>query len=688
MDVEELLQRVLTEERNGNYVQAVKLLRQGVSSADKDKLYLLSELGELYYRGDEHLKSIQTLILCYRQTKIADIADLLLYRYYEPNKAGFKQRAERNKKVLTDYAYFYGDLTLAEVKIIWLDKERIIYFQDGSFYECYHPVLSAEDISRGKVILIANCFDTEKLQEIEKKNHPGKFFLWAKKPLYLYYSFSEFQLCLQLMDIEPLTSAGRIVFLVERLSLEQYLLDGQSYWPEEFFNINIKIDKLLDTIKEKKETEIENSAKEVKEYYSDNWQQILSRLQNDKIRILFLTSRFTTVLQYHAENCCRACAELGLESKLYKQKSDINTFYVYGLIIEINKFKPDIIFCLDHFRFEYDRERIPREMIFVTWIQDVLPLIVDSATPGKLGKRDFVLQHLLNSQGMIADYSQCNVMDALIPGNEKVYKEYALTAEEAGRYGCDICLVCHASNFTDKVNELLLQIDDFDLQRALRIIAEKYFTLIYNEEREFFSRESHQVFLREEFSKAGIKAVEEIVTGIAEKFYLWLRQCAFRICLVRWLLEAGYTNIKLWGSGWENQPEFAPYAMGTAENGEILSKIYQASKINIGNNIMTTGAARAWESIFSGGFYLSNYIPPEYDVSDIRTVLKEDEEIKFFYNKKDLLEKVAYYLSNEEERKKMIKKGKERALEKMTFTKLMERTINFIKKTLTENKDE
>ena len=35
---------------------------------------------------------------------------------------------------------------------------------------------------------------------------------------------------------------------------------------------------------------------------------------------------------------------------------------------------------------------------------------------------------------MIADYSQCNTMDALIPSNEKVYKEYILTKKEIAEY--------------------------------------------------------------------------------------------------------------------------------------------------------------------------------------------------------------------------------------------------------------
>ena len=103
-------------------------------------------------------------------------------------------------------------------------------------------------------------------------------------------------------------------------------------------------------------------------------------------------------------------------------------------------------------------------------------------------------------------------------------------------------------------------------------------------------------------------------------------QRLFRTTVVDWLIEAGYTNLKLWGNGWLKDPKYSKYAMGPAENGETLSKIYQASKINIGNNIMTTSAARAWECMLSGGFYMSNFIPPDADVTDIRKILKLDRK--------------------------------------------------------------
>jgi spore maturation protein CgeB len=133
----------------------------------------------------------------------------------------------------------------------------------------------------------------------------------------------------------------------------------------------------------------------------------------------------------------------------------------------------------------------------------------------------------------------------------------------------------------------------------------------------------------------------------------------------------------LWGNGWSKHEKYKRYAMGIAENGEQLSKIYQCSKINVGNNIYTTSASRAWESMLSGGFYMSNYIPEENDASDIRKILKENEFV-IFYDKDDFLLKVKYYLENEDKRLEMIEIERKCALERMTFEELMKKTIKNI----------
>ena len=75
---------------------------------------------------------------------------------------------------------------------------------------------------------------------------------------------------------------------------------------------------------------------------------------------------------------------------------------------------------------------------------------------------------------------------------------------------------------------------------------------------------------------------------------------------------------------------------------------------------------------------MSNFIPPEVDVIDIRKIMNVDRDLVMFYNKKDLIKKVRYYLKHDEERREMARRGREVALQKMTYDALMKRVIKFI----------
>lgn len=55
--------------------------------------------------------------------------------------------------------------------------------------------------------------------------------------------------------------------------------------------------------------------------------------------------------------------------------------------------------------------------------------------------------------------------------------------------------------------------------------------------------------------------------------------------------------------------------------------------------------------------------------------MKEGDEIVFFKDKEDFLNKVHFYLEHEEERTRMAEIGRKKALEKLTYQKFMENSI-------------
>lgn len=424
----------------------------------------------------------------------------------------------------------------------------------------------------------------------------------------------------------------------------------------------------------------ENEEK-VKAYYEKNHGQINQHIKTKKPRILFCTSRFTTVLQYHTRDCMEIAKRLGCETELLIEPDGLHRVFARDFLSCVAQFQPDIIFALDDFRFYYSY--IPKEVVWITWVQDTMNHIMDPMTPLRLTDRDFVMNHFTTwRKFQKVGYREMTLIDAPIPANSWIYKPYELSQEERKKYTCDICFVCHASDAEQHIQEMISRFPQ-KLHKAVRAIYENYQGYAYETGKLFYDEELFAAYIDESMQgQFGYKLTDDILHYLSNDIYQWFNQRVFRQALVDWLLDAGFTNIKLWGNGWKSSPKYEKYAMGPAQNGETLSKIYQAAKIVVGNNIQTTSAARAWETMLSGGFYMSNYIPPEFDVTDIRKIIEVDKDVVMFYNKEDFIQKIHYYLEHEKERQEMIRRGRKAALEKMTFDKLMERTLDEVAKRL------
>ena len=96
---------------------------------------------------------------------------------------------------------------------------------------------------------------------------------------------------------------------------------------------------------------------------------------------------------------------------------------------------------------------------------------------------------------------------------------------------------------------------------------------------------------------------------------------------------------------------------GIADSRTMMPKIFQCSKINLNmtaKTIRTGLAQRIFDVMAVGGFLISNYQAeiPEYFVPG--------EDIVLYESIPDLLDKIAYYLSHEEERLLIARNGQEK----------------------------
>ena len=108
---------------------------------------------------------------------------------------------------------------------------------------------------------------------------------------------------------------------------------------------------------------------------------------------------------------------------------------------------------------------------------------------------------------------------------------------------------------------------------------------------------------------------------------------------------------------------------------DVLSHVYRRSKINLNMTLhcIETGVPqRVLDVMAAGGFMLSNY------QEELEEMFVPGEEIVLYHNEKELEECVAYYLTHEEEREQIARKGREKVLQKYDFKGALMKAFQYV----------
>lgn len=694
--IETFLEKYEMFERAGYTEQADVLCKKLLEAFPDERNTILLRAAEVRLNNGRLRDGLIDLIRIYEEGADPDVYDTILYLFYFPNREERMEKYHGNLELLEKYPHYRKEENIADLQygLLWQDEDILIGADlEKREIKAYvrKRIKSAEELKPDHIALIVNELWMEDLLICEEKCRISASFMDADIPMYIAYDKEFWQLFLQECDVRCLAETGRVVFLAGENACRDYFREDMVSLPKTvlFNGTEERYGKMLVQERFFRQEEIERYKEEVDSYYKDHAKDVMDGIKSGTPRILFLTSRYTTVLQYHTRDCMKAAERLGCGTALLIEPDNLHDLSYTYILKMILKFKPDILLSLDHFRFEYNRIEIPKELVWVCWVQDPMAHIMDVNTPLKLGARDIVMNHYTTWKKFHEiGYNPKCLIDAPVPADACTYRKYEITPEEKEKYECDICFLCHITG-VEKHLEAFLKRIPVEIREQVRQIYIGYQCYVYESGQSFFTEEEFRLYTEGAMAQHfGLRLSPSLLNLIAEDMYIDFGSQVYRQALVDWLIDAGYRNMKLWGNGWADNPRYAGFAMGPAKNGETLSKIYQCSKIVVGNNKQTTGAARAWESMLSGAFYMSNFIPPEADAVDIRKVMEPEKELVMFYDRDDLLRKVNYYLTHEEERRRMAETGHDIALEKMTFDGLMERVIREIPERVAELEEE
>lgn len=331
----------------------------------------------------------------------------------------------------------------------------------------------------------------------------------------------------------------------------------------------------------------------------------LARLRGaSSLRILGITSQYTTFLQHSMRDWLAAFDAAGHQTRLVIEPSDHEQLNSLTLVEAAADFRPDLILLIDHYRAELGG--LPAHCPAVMWIQDYLPHLFNAKAGAAQSPWDYVVGYNRTECTTRFAYPFQRFMPSMVVVNEDRFAPPQLTSEEQRRFECDVCFVSHASTPADQIIQEQIRINPH--AKPLLTDAFERLRAIYDAGH-FLSHPLHvKGILQEACVTTRMNPDATSLQALIDLFTHRINNALFRHQMLDW--AAGLDiNLHLCGQGWDKHPRFARFARGPADNTTDLVKIYRAAKINLQATPHGAVHQRLLEGLAAGGFFLIRYVP-------------------------------------------------------------------------------
>lgn len=670
-------------EEQGYVEEAIKLCLKCMQEFSDYNNEINLELAKMCYRNQKTEEAFVRFLSVYQNTGEQEIIDLIFEAFYFSQREELNRCFQENCRQLEEYDFYFRDMKKEKDihYIPLLVGENVIWYYDifeGEFktaQRCAVEMYKPDD----KVYIAGNLLWKQDILLLEKMTKKINPFMDEENALFLVYQNDMWELFLQLFEVKEFINLDRIFFFdgIDTLADLFYKDKIGFIIPSKIVGgLHNEIKDILDSYWTHYFLEKESIQEKIIQYYESNDANVIKHIRGGTPNILFVTSRFTSVLQFQIRDCKEAAERIGCETRLLIEQGRFDRGLSSLRCLKIiENLKPDIVFLINCLRNEDDILNSLHKVVFITWIQDLNPNkpIMKQQYIDRMISRDVLISLFISDlNGEKSGIHYTDVLKAPVVVNENLYKKWILSDQEIDQYSCDICIVANETDYKGKINGFFNQIPE-NMKDSCKYVLDLYIDMM--EQEQFFY--GHYENFQAVCMIASKLNFEWLNTDFTKKFsdfiYYTIYYRRYKSLVAEWLIDSGYTNIKLYGNQWEKDEKFKPYAMGIIENGEKLSKALGAAKISIGLHPHVSLPSKAVESIASGSFYLAHHIKEEFDLANAREYFKENEEIVYYYDKQDLINKIDYFLKNKEEREKIIKAGQKRIAAELTYEKMLSR---------------
>ncbi len=530
------------------------------------------------------------------------------------------------------------------------NKEAISFTKVDSGTQALHY---ACDISRLYSVMIAYLNDDD-VTNIRKYNK----YIVVDKPVFFF--------ALQIIDFSEFDKCNGVFHFVFTNNYKQMLIEkinhGVPYANMCDAETNNRIEGLSDffyLLNKQYVDQVNLKAQVIQDLYSEyDYDSIRDSYCKNvkitkKIRVMFISTRYSTFVGKSAKSLAKGFLRLGCRVLILSEKKNHGYGHLSTSIENaIIRFKPDLIIAINSFRdtlfasstLTAATQNIP----FATWLHDTPVTLI--AVSSNIFPMDFLFTHSENYKELLISTNknfsnvQMHLLNAFLSGNrviqnKSVQKEYDLgyiahlnISREIKRWYQS---KAPESDYEMLIHEALPLMMNMDEDRLLSICS----TEISNDP----FVDEFLIFINNKISTPfDKKFVLQAVRFKVAHFLLKLKP-------VIYLIESGYTSLVLGGNGWDFIEKCRPFAIGSVDTLEDMNQLISKTRINLSLSPETSIHSRVSEVGGNGSFVLV-FRKKKSWLTSITDYFIEDEEVVLFNDCKDMKEKIDYYLEHENER--------------------------------------
>ncbi len=373
--------------------------------------------------------------------------------------------------------------------------------------------------------------------------------------------------------------------------------------------------------------EFEEATVRVTHKRSEAYQRAVARLQQrasarsssdwaDLLRpgakVLGITSRHTTMLQYSMRDIGDALSEAGFDFHRLIEAADHRQLSGMLLAKTIERIDPALVVLINHLRQEQLGPLHATPIL--TWVQDPIETILSAEAGASIRAHDFLCGYYRDRCLSEFGYPAEQFLQTLFfPVSKHLFHDGPVPEPNRTELACDLM---YAGHFTGTTSSLLEEYKSKNPPHTHSLLDGVYEQMMdihrsgrhpeFDEPEEIVGRHAQEL---------GVDLADVQKRSLAHFFAFRLFDIAFRHETLEWVgrwADRRGKRFRLYGKGWDADPTLSRWAVGPVEHGEPLRRAYRSATFSLQCNPHGFPHQRSFEALMSGSLVLSRFSPRDY----------------------------------------------------------------------------